>query len=60
MTPCRCDGRYPGCDHPLPCPTPGGGYRSPYFCVDCDQRRITHITASLDTFLAAVEQDERP
>lgn len=49
--PCRCDGRYMGCDHPKPCPTPGGGRWSPYFCPACDTERVAHISRNLDAIV---------
>jgi hypothetical protein len=52
-TGCVCDGRYEGCHHPGGCPNTPGGHRSPYFCVDCDKRRIAHISDSLDALLGA-------
>jgi hypothetical protein len=47
---CLCDGRYKGCTHGKPCGEPAGGHRSPYFCGDCDPRRIAHIDANLSSF----------
>lgn len=44
---CCCDGRYEGCDHGRRCRITGGGRWSPYFCADCDQRRVQHIAAGL-------------
>lgn len=57
--PCFCDGRYEGCTHGRRCTAPGGGRWSPYFCADCDPRRMAHIGASLASIkadLAAKQQ----
>lgn len=48
MAKCRCDGIYAGCGHGKRCANPGGGHRSPYFCAECDPRRIAHITAQFE------------
>jgi len=49
---CRCDGRYDGCEHGELCDQQGGGYRSPYFCADCDRRRIAALTMQFEELRA--------
>jgi hypothetical protein len=54
---CRCDGSYRGCGHGrLECGNTGGGHRSPYFCIECDPRRIAHITASFESIAEEFQQ----
>jgi hypothetical protein len=49
---CRCDGRYEGCTHGRRCIEVAGGHRSPYFCPECDKRRIVTINRKLIELLA--------
>jgi hypothetical protein len=46
-TRCHCDGRYQGCEHGSTCAVAPGGRWSPYFCPDCDKRRVDHIGQNL-------------
>lgn len=44
---CRCDGRYTGCEHGITCDNEGGTPWGPYFCAECDPRRLEHIDRNL-------------
>lgn len=50
---CRCDGRYDGCTHGVTCYDDGGGHRSPYFCVECDKRRIKSLSLDFERLRAS-------
>jgi hypothetical protein len=56
MTRCRCNGIYSGCEHGIACHNTAGGFRSEYFCADCDRRRINHISDGLQKILAEFDQ----
>jgi hypothetical protein len=47
MTTCACDGRYDGCKHGMRCGQLAGTEWGPFFCGECDPRRLASISASL-------------
>lgn len=55
---CECNGRYTGCKHGRRCQAAAGGRWSPYFCADCDKRRVDHITANLHEIYDGMQVDQ--
>lgn len=56
---CRCDGRYDGCTHGVTCDAPGGGRWSPYFCAECDPRRVEHISIQFEKLKMTFSDEDK-